>query len=133
MGLEVPESMDDLVYFTNRTIGEGKAMCWVDKQDCPKCHKAKMGKPKDDKGKVKIRANEYVCPACGYTAEKKKYEESLTASVIYVCPGCKKDGEAKVPFVRKNIDGVKTLRIKCEFCGENIDITKKMKDKKGKK
>jgi hypothetical protein len=31
------------------------------------------------------------------------------------------------------IEGVLTLRIQCEKCKENIDITKKMKEKKGKK
>ena len=133
-----PRSMDGLVYFTNRTLCaeggagiDGKVKCWVYRQDCPKCSRAKMSKPKDEKtGQAKIRAKEYVCPECGYTAEKNEYEESLTAEAKYVCPECGKDGEASVPFKRKKVDGVDTLRISCQHCSANIDITKKMKEKK---
>ena len=127
-----PNSMEELVYWTNRSIGEkGKAACWVYKQDCPKCKKAKMGKPVE-KGKVKTRAKEYVCPACNYTVEKTEYEETLEAQVEYTCPTCKAHGEAVVPFQRKMIEGVKTLRVKCHSCAGNIDITKKMKAPKKK-
>lgn len=132
MALELPESMDELVYWTNRTIGDGKVTCWVERQECPKCHKALMGKPRGDNGKIKVRAKEYVCPECGNTAEKQEYEDTLTASCIYTCPECKKKGDVQVPFQRKSIQGVQTLRINCEFCNANIDITKKMKEKKGK-
>lgn len=134
MPLEMPNSMSECIYFTNRKLGEkGNAICWVAKQDCPKCKKAKMGKPVE-KGKVKIRAKEYVCPACNYTAEKTAYEETLTASIQYTCPACQKQGEAQIPFKRKKVEGVDTLRAKCQFCSANIDITKKMKviKKKGK-
>lgn len=133
--IEMPNSVDECIYFTNRTIGEGKAICWVKKQLCPKCKKSLMGKPKDPKtGKVQIRAKEYVCPSCKYTIEKTEYEETLTAEVMYTCPACKFKGDASTIFKRKNIDGVKTLRIQCSKCKANIDITKKMKDpkKKGK-
>ena len=130
--LKEPESMDQLVYLTRRIIGNGQVMCWVPREQCPKCKKALMGKPKE-KGKVKIRAPEYVCPSCGYAVEKKAYEDSLTACVKYTCPNCKFEGEAQVPFKRKSINGVQTLRIQCSKCGVNIDITKKMKEagKKG--
>lgn len=132
MALKEPESMNECCYFTNRKLGEkGKAIAWAFKQDCPKCGKAKMGKPVE-KGKVKIRATEYVCPACNYTVEKTEYEETLTASVKYTCPECGKDGEIEAPFKRKNIQGVKTLRVQCKDCGANIDITKKMKKPKVK-
>ncbi len=134
MALKLPESMDELIYWTRRSIGEGKATVWVNKQECPECGKAKMGKPVDAKtGKVKIRAKEYVCPGCGYTVEKKEHEGSLEACAIYVCPECKKEGECIVPFKRKSIQGVQTLRFTCEHCGANIDVTKKMKEKKKKK
>lgn len=133
MAYKKPESMEECVYFSNRDIGKGTAMVWVFKQDCPKCHKAKMGKPKDDKtGKVKIRAKEYVCPECGYTIEKKEYEESLTAYCAYTCPECGEIDETEAPFKRKNIGGVPTLRFICRTCGAKIDITKKMKEKKKK-
>ncbi len=128
-----PESMDDLVYFTNRALGDGKIRCWVYRQDCPKCGKAKMGKPKDEKtGAAKIRAKEYVCEACGHTAEKQEYEETLEAEAVYTCPECKKDGESAIPFKRKKVEGTDALRFVCEHCGAKLDVTKKMKEKKKK-
>jgi predicted RNA-binding Zn-ribbon protein involved in translation (DUF1610 family) len=129
--MKEPESMDELVYFTNRTLGEdnaGTVRAWVFKQKCPKCGKALMGKPVE-KGKVKIRAKEYKCPACGYTAEKQAYEETLTCSVQYTCPKCKKKGEMEVPYKRRPIEGIPTIRVQCQFCKQNIDITKKMREK----
>ncbi len=133
MPLRKPESMDECVYFTQRTIGEdGFAMVWAFKKNCPKCSKAVMGKPKDKKGKVLMRAKEYVCPSCNYTAEKKEYEESLTASIEYTCPACKFSGEKEAPFKRKKIEGIETLRFQCDKCKANIDVTKKMRDKKAK-
>ncbi|MCX6710033.1 MAG: hypothetical protein NTV63_03730 [Candidatus Woesearchaeota archaeon] len=132
MTLKQPESMEEIVYYTYRQIGEGEARCWVFKEKCPKCKKGIMGKPRED-GKVKIRAKEYVCPECGFTMEKKEHEDTLTANVEYTCPSCKKKGETSVPFKRKNIGGVLTLRVQCQFCHADIDITKKMKEKKGKK
>ncbi len=122
-----PESTNECVYYTRRQIGEkGFATVWVFKQMCPECGKALMGKPVV-KGKVKIRAKEYVCPECNHTVEKKEYEESLTASCKYTCPGCEHQGEAEMQFKRKSIDGVQTLRFNCEQCNANIDVTKKMK------
>ena len=133
MTLRQPESMDELVYFTNRTLGKGSVRVWVFKQTCPKCRKAIMGKPRDSKGKVKTRAKEFTCPACGYTVEKQAYEESLTANADYTCPSCGSSGELEAPFKRKNIEGVPTLRFQCQKCSTNIDVTRKMKEKKGKK
>ncbi len=135
MALKYPESMDECIYFTNRTIDDkGKAMCWVFKEHCPRCKKGLMAKPRDEKtGKPKIRAKEYVCPECSHTVEKKEYEDTLTANVAYTCPSCQHKGEVSTPFKRKMIDGVQTLRIKCEKCSANIDITKKMKLGKSKR
>ena len=130
--LKEPENMDELIYFTRRAVGNGKTLCWVSKEKCPKCQKALMAKPKDEKGKTKIRSKEYVCPACGYTVEKKEYEETLTASIKYTCSSCKHQGEAQIPFKRKSTQGVQTLRFQCEKCGANIDVTKKMKEPKKK-
>ncbi len=133
-----PQSMDECIYFTNRAIGEnytGFARCWVFREKCPKCKKAFMGKPKGPEGKIQIRAKEYVCPACNYTEEKTSYEEKLTANIDYTCPKCQFKGQVQMPFKRKSVMGVKTLRFQCEKCKENIDITKKMKviKKKSKK
>ncbi|MGM5487693.1 MAG: hypothetical protein ACQESG_01965 [Nanobdellota archaeon] len=127
--LKQPESMDECAYFTNRSIGDGHVRVWVFRQDCPECGKAQMGKPVE-KGKVKVRAKEYVCPECGHSEPKEEYEPKLTANVAYTCPECKYEGEQQVPYKRKTIKGVPTLRITCEECGFNIDITKKMKDPK---
>ena len=131
MALKFPESTAECIYFTRRTIDAGKAMCWVFKEKCPKCGKALMGKPVE-KGKVKIRAKEYICPECKHTEEKVAYEEKLTASIAYTCPKCKHLGEIQIPFKRKSVDGVKALVFNCAKCSEKIAVTKKMKDLKKK-
>ena len=130
--------MDDLIYFTSRGIGKkGHAKAWVYKQPCPKCKKAKMGKPVGKDGSVKIRAKEYVCPACAYTAEKQAYEETLTCEVKYTCPTCSKTGEAAVPYKRKKVKlldeetgketAAESVRFPCGSCKGNVDVVKKMK------
>ena len=135
MPLRFPESMDECVYFTRRSIGtdhSGSAVTWVYKEKCPVCKKELMGKPRKEDGGIAIRAKEYVCPSCNHTVEKKAYEETLTASIQYVCPACKNEGEVSTLFKRKNINGALTLRAQCEKCKGNIDITKKMKEPKKK-
>ena len=125
-----PEDMEQLVYFTRRTLGDkGKVMAWVYRKECPKCKKGVMGKPLKPNGTPKIRADEYECPKCNYNVQKKEYEETLELEATYVCPHCKKDGEASVPFKRKKIEGVDTIRLTCTHCKGNIDVTKKMKEK----
>ena len=134
MALQLPESMDKLSYFTRRKSETGREIAWVEKGPCPKCKKGLMEKPKNPKtGRPKIRALEYNCDTCGHIEEKVAYEATQTAHVIYTCLHCQKDGEASLPFKRKNIKGVATLRVVCDHCGENIDITKKMKVPKVKK
>ena len=139
MTIEEPKSMDECVYFTNRSINEkGKIRAWVLKELCPKCGKGLMGKPKDKKtGKAKIRSNEYECPECGYKAEKEAYEDTLTINVKYTCHKCNNSDEIKIPFKRKKLqrideetgkkETVEAVRFQCGKCGEKIDITKKMK------
>ncbi|MBU7017531.1 MAG: hypothetical protein HXS44_08480 [Theionarchaea archaeon] len=128
MALREPDSMEELIYFTNREFDEGGGvLCWVRKGMCPECGEGLMGKPRNEKtGEVKVRARTYVCPECGYTIDKKEFENTLTAEAKYTCPHCGKQGEATAPFKRKKIKGVETLRMKCQHCGGNIDITKKM-------
>lgn len=130
MALKQPESMDELVYLTDRDTTGGPVRLWVFRKDCPKCGK-QMGKPKNAKGKVKIRATEYVCD-CGHSESKAEYENSLVASAEYECSACGKTGEAEVPFKRKVINGVQTIRLTCEKCGAHLDVTKKMKEKAAK-
>ncbi len=134
--MKEPQSTDECVYYTRRSLGEGSVVAWAYKQDCPKCGKAKMGKPVE-KGKVKIRAKAYVCPACQYTVEKEEHEGQLTAEAVYTCPHCKKKGETAALFKRKKTKifdeetgkkvTVELLRFTCTSCGGNIDVTKKMK------
>jgi predicted RNA-binding Zn-ribbon protein involved in translation (DUF1610 family) len=125
-----PESTEQLVYFTQRAIGKGDARAWVYKGDCPKCGKAKMSKPRDEKtGKVKIRAKEYVCSECGYMVEKKAYEDTLTCEIKYTCPECGNKDEATVPYKRKTWQGMKSIVFECGKCKAKIGITKKMKSK----
>ncbi len=136
MPLKEPQSMTELAYFTNRTIDGCPVKAWVYRGDCPECKKAKMGKPVA-KGKVKMRASEYVCPACEYTVEKEAYEDTLQLEAMYTCPHCKKKGEGTNSFERKKVSRfdvekqkkvtADAVRIVCEHCGKNIDITKKMK------
>ncbi len=132
--LRQPESLDECVYFTQRSLenGRGSVRVWVFRQSCPKCLKAVMGKPKDSRGRVKTRASEYVCPGCGHSVEKRAFEDSLAANAEYQCPGCGHNGEAQIPFKRKNINGIQTIRFDCGKCNGNIDVTKKMKEKRGK-
>ena len=126
MALKQPQSMEELVYYTDRETGKGSARVWVFRGECPKC-RTLMGKPRGEKGKVKTKALEYKCPECGYSAEKQAYEEGLTASAEYKCPECGFSGEIQVPFKRKKIKGAETLRLQCQKCSANIDVTKKMK------
>jgi predicted RNA-binding Zn-ribbon protein involved in translation (DUF1610 family) len=129
VALKQPESVEECVYFTRRAVGKGSVMCWVFKEKCPKCGKAQMGKPKDPKtGSVKIRAKEYVCPACGHTVEKTEYEDTLTANIAYTCPHCQHKGETQIPFKRKTFEGAKALVFQCDKCKGKIPITKKMKE-----
>ena|SRR3989344_3539447 len=133
MLMRKPESMDECVYFTQRSLDEkGEVMAWVLKGDCPKCGKAKIGKTRDKSGKVKMRAKEYACPGCSYAVDKQDYEDSLVAYAEYICPHCGNKGETQTTFKRKNIDGVQTLRFTCAKCSGNLDVTKKMKEKKRK-
>ena len=125
-----PESMAELVYFTQRAVGSGYVKAWVYKGLCPKCKKSKMGKPIDEKTKKpKIRAKEYVCPSCGYSEEKKAHEETLFCEVKYTCPQCKFVGETTVPYKRKKFDGMDAIIFLCEKCKTKIPITKKLKEK----
>lgn len=132
MALKQPESMEELVYFTRRAIGDGKAMVWVFSMDCPKCD-GQMRKPYDEKtGKYKIRAPDYECIKCKYEMPKAEVEADLTAFASYTCPECKHVGETEFPFKRKSFQGVKALVFECEACGAKIPITKKMKEVKKK-
>lgn len=128
MGLRIPESMEECLYFTNR----GDILAWVYRKLCPKCKKAKMGKPVN-KGSVKIRATEYECPACKYTEEKEQHESTLKLEAKYTCPECGKEGESTGEYQRKKYKGVPSYIITCQHCQAKIALTKKLKKLRGKK
>lgn len=132
MSLRMPESMDECAYFTRRAFDNGRIVAWVFREECPNCHKALMGKPVV-KGKVKTRAQEYVCPSCNHTVEKKEYEDTLTCNIQYTCPGCSNSDEVQVPFKRKKYKGADSVLFLCGKCGDKIAVTKKMKALKEKK
>ena len=130
MSIEMPESMDECFYFTNRTLDEGKGsvIAWVKKPICPKCGKGKMGKPVDPKtGKVKSRADIYACKECGYEVKKDEFDPTLKVEIQYKCPHCGNEGETITDYKRKSFKGVQAYVFTCEKCGEKIGITKKMK------
>ena len=133
-----PESMDELVYFTNRSKGDGKVKAWVYRAKCPKCGEGWMGKPIDPKtGKIKRRSEDYVCPDCSYTVHKDEYEPTLEIEIKYICPHCKHEGETTTQYKRKKVSlldeetgkkkPVDAYIFHCDGCGEKIPITKKMK------
>lgn len=132
MPLKMPNSMEECLYFTNRSLDKGSIIAWVYKKVCPKCKKAKMGKPVE-KGKIKMRATEYVCPNCGYSEEKKAHEESLMLEAQYACPKCGREGESTAEYKHKSFQGIPAFIITCQHCSEKIALTKKMKKLKGKK
>ena len=129
----MPNSMDECIYFTRRKFDpSGSAIAWVYKKTCPKCGKAKMGKPLDPKTKrPKIRADVYECPACGFSEPKQEHEESLMVEVMFTCPYCSMKGEATTQYKRKSWNGVKAYVFECPGCHKTIGLTKKMKAKKG--
>ncbi|MBT3465009.1 hypothetical protein HN451_08495, partial [archaeon] len=43
MTLELPEDMDELVYWTARKIEDGNVKAWTYRGDCPECGKAETG------------------------------------------------------------------------------------------
>ena len=132
MPLKMPESTEECLYFTRRSLdNDGSTIAWVYKKTCPKCGKAKMGKPVA-KGKVKIRAKEYVCPECGYIEDLKTHEESCNVEVIYKCPKCGNEGEATTQFKRKpftlaNGKKAPAYVFECSKCKNSIGVTKKLK------
>ena len=133
MGIKMPESMDECFYFTNRTLenGKGNVIAWVYRPKCPKCGKGIMGKPVDPKtGKVKKKADIYVCPECKYEVAVEEMNPTLNVEVQYKCPFCGNEGEATTEYKRKKYKGVDAYVFVCGKCGEKIGITKKMKSTK---
>ena len=133
MALKKPKSVEECVYFTNRTIGSGTVMAWVFRKECPKCKKDIMGKPQKKGGKVDKKADHYVCYSCGYQESNDKVENSLILNVEYRCPHCGFEGEATSEYKRKTFEGVPSYVFECQKCKKKIGLTKKLKESKKKK
>lgn len=135
MATDIPESMDELLYFTNRKLPSGmRIIAWVERMECPECGKDTMGKPINEKtGKVKTRSKTYECPACGYEEEKKEHEDKLTLQVRYTDDTGKNWKSTTTPYKRRTWQGMKAYVFINEFTGEKQGITKRLKLKSEKK
>ena len=132
MALKKPNSVEECVYFTNRTIGSGMAMAWVFRKECPKCKKGIMGKPLKKGNKVDKKADHYVCYSCGYSESNEQLENGLILNVEYKCPYCGNEGETTTEYKRKTFDGVPSYVFECQKCKKKIGLTKKLKETKKK-
>lgn len=132
MGLTIPDSMEDLFYFTNRTLDNGGwVKAWVRKPDSPS-GKGKLSKPKDPKtGKPKVRSPVYVDDD-GKEYPKTEIDPTLTVEIIYKSPFTGEEGETTIPYKRRTWQGVPAFVFK-DKAGNEIGITKKMKAAKKKK
>ena len=134
MTIEKPNSVEECLYFTNRTIGSGRAIAWVFRKECPKCHKGRMGKPFKKGNKIDKKADYYVCYACGYKESNEQFENNLVLNVEYKCPDCGNESITTTEYKRKSFEGVPSYVFECEKCNKKIGLTKKLKEtkKKGK-
>lgn len=118
--LKEPNSMEECLYFTRRSIGKGKIVAWAYRILCPKCKKANMRKENK-------RDKYYTCPQCEYTEDEKLHESKIKIEVKYVCPFCLFSGETTTEYKRKSFYGVQAYIFFCERCKEKLGLTKKMK------
>lgn len=132
MALKKPASMEECVYFTNRTIGSGMAMAWVSRKECPKCKKGVMGKPQKKGGKLDKKADHYVCYSCAYKETNEQVENSLVINIDYKCPHCGNEGETTADYKRKSFEGVQSYVFECQNCHQKIGLTNKLKESKKK-
>ena len=132
MPLKKPSSVEECVYFTNRTISDGRAMAWVFRKECPKCKKGIMGKPLKKNGKADKKADHYVCYSCGYKESNEQVENSLVLNIEYKCPYCGHEGETTSDYKRKTFEGVPSYVFECQKCRRKIGLAKKLKERKKK-
>jgi|TARA_B100002003_G_C13977095_1_gene472642 predicted RNA-binding Zn-ribbon protein involved in translation (DUF1610 family) len=133
MAIKKPESMEECIYFTNRSLGEeGRATAWVYRKKCPKCDGV-LGKPIRKTGAVDKKADHYECPKCKYQESNEDVEKGLSVEIDYKCPHCGNEGEATTEYERKSFQGVKAYVFECGKCNEKIGITKKLKKTKKEK
>ena len=132
MPLKKPSSVEECLYFTNRSIGEGFATAWAYRKECPKCKKVRLGKPIKKNGKADKKADYYECPLCRYQESNEQVESGIKLEVHYKCPHCGNEGETTSEYKRKSFEGVPSYVFECGKCSKKIGLTKKMKSKKGK-
>lgn len=132
MALKKPDSMEECIYFTNRSIGEGSAIAWVYRKECPKCKKPTLGKPIKSNGKVDKKADYYECKLCKYQESNEEAEKDLKLEVQYKCPYCDNESETIAEYERKVFEGVLSYVFECGKCNKKIGITKKLKSSKKK-
>jgi len=133
MELKKPNSMEECLYFTNRSIGEGYAEAWVYRKECPKCNKDRLGKPIKKNGKPDKKSPYFECPSCKYQEPNEETESDLRVEIEYQCPHCKNKGMTTTECKRSNFEGVPAYIFVCEKCDKKIGITKKLKKTKKKK
>jgi len=122
--------MEECLYFTNRSIGEGFAVAWVYRPVCEKCKKGRMGKPLKKDGKPLKKAEYYECPECKAQVPNEELEPTLQVEIEYKCPDCGNEGFATSEYKRVTFEGVKAYIFSCEKCSKKLGITKKMKKTK---
>ena len=132
MALKKPASVEECVYFTNRTFDSGRAMAWVFRKQCPKCKKDVLRKPSTKSGKPDKKSPIYACKSCRYEEKNEEVENSLVINVEYKCPHCGNEGETTTEYKRKTFEGVPSLVFECQKCHRKIGLTKKMKEGKKK-
>lgn len=133
MELKKPNSMEECLYFTSRSLdNEGYATAWVYRKGCPKCDD-RLGKPLKKDGKPMRKADYYECPKCKYQEPNEEVESGLRVEIEYKCPHCGNEGMTTTECKRVTFEGVKAYVFECEKCGKTIGITKKMKKTKKKK
>ena len=126
--LKQPQSMDELMYFSRRTVMDGRVVAWVFKPQCPECGDDRLEKPTNPKtGKKKTRSSKFVCETCGYEEKKKKTEERATVNIHYICPHCEHEGDTTTKYDRRTYLGKKAFVFKCDECWQEIPITKRVK------
>ncbi len=128
--LKKPNSIEECIYFTNRTIDSGRAMAWVCRKQCPKCKKDVLKKPSTKSGKPDKKSPIYVCKSCRYEEKNEDVENDLMINVEYKCPYCGNEGETTSEYKRKSFEGVPSYVFECEKCKKKIGLTKKLKETK---
>lgn len=132
MSLKKPASMDECVYFTNRTFDSRRAMAWVFRKQCPKCKKDVLRKPSTKSGKPDKKSPIYVCKSCLYEEKNEDVEKDLVLNIEYKCPHCGNEGETTTEYKRKTFEGVPSYVFECQKCHKKIGLTKKLKETKKK-